>query len=93
MFTPKQSIPRNEQKRYKITLMSSTSNAENAVRTYLDSTRDPLNSLRELREAIDVIAAEEVQRARNLGAPWTVISKRLGIARQTAVIHYGNATN
>lgn len=71
--------------------MSSTPTAEDAVRAYLDSTRDPLNSLRELREAIDVIAEEEVQRARNLGAPWTVISKRLGIARQTAVIHYGDA--
>lgn len=71
--------------------MSSTPNAEDAVRAYLDSTRDPLNSLRELREAIDAIAEEEVQRARNLGAPWTVISKRLGIARQTAVIHYGDA--
>lgn len=73
--------------------MSSTTTAEDAVRAYLDSTRDPLNSLRELREAIDVIAEEEVQRARNLGAPWTVISKRLGIARQTAVIHYSDAAN
>lgn len=92
-MTPKQSITRNEQKRYKVTLMSSTTTAEDAVRAYLDSTRDPLNSLRELREAIDVIAEEEVQRARNLGAPWTVISKRLGIARQTAVIHYSDAAN
>lgn len=67
--------------------------AENAVREYLDATGDPLDSLRELREAIDVIAAEEVQRARNLGAPWTVISQRLGIARGTAVSRYGNAAD
>lgn len=66
--------------------------AEDAVREYLDTTGDPLDSLRELREAIDVIAAEEVQRARNLGAPWTVISQRLGIARGTAVSRYGDTT-
>lgn len=71
--------------------MSSTPTAEDAVRAYLDSTRDPLDSLRELREAIDVVAVEEVQRARNLGAPWTVISKRLGVARGTAVARYGDA--
>lgn len=70
--------------------MSSTPTAENAVREYLDSTRDPLDSLRELREAIEIVAAEEVQRARNLGAPWTIISKRLGIARPTAVTRYGD---
>lgn len=68
----------------------SLSSAEEAVREYLDTTCDPLNSLRELREAIDVIATEEVQRARNLGAPWTVISQRLGIARGTAVSRYGH---
>lgn len=66
--------------------------AEDAVREYLDTTGNPLDSLRELREAIDVIAAEEVQRARNLGAPWTVISQRLGIARGTAVSRYGDTT-
>lgn len=70
----------------------SLSSAEEAVREYLDTTCDPLDSLRELREAIDVIAAEEVQRARNLGAPWTVISQRLGIARGTAVSRYGDTT-
>lgn len=70
--------------------MSSTPTAENAVREYVASSREPLDSLRELREAIEIVAAEEVQRARNLGAPWTIISKRLGIARPTAVARYGH---
>lgn len=66
--------------------------AEDAVREYLDITCDPLDSLRELREAIDVITIDEVQRARNLGAPWTVIAERLGISRPTAVARYREIT-
>ena len=70
--------------------MSTSSDAHNTVREYVEKSRDPLGSLRELREAIEIVAAEEVQRARNLGAPWTIISKRLGIARPTAVARYGD---
>ena len=43
--------------------MSSSPAAESTVREYLDNARDPLNSLRYLRDAIDVVTAEEVQRA------------------------------
>lgn len=70
--------------------MSSMPTAKAALRTYIDSTRDPFDSLRDLREAIDVVTEEEVERARNLGAPWTVIADRLGITRQTAVARYGD---
>lgn len=71
--------------------MSSTPTAEDAVRAYLDSTNDPFDSLRDLQQAVATVTTEEVRRARNLGAPWTVISKRLGITRQTAVTRYGDA--
>lgn len=70
--------------------MSSTPTAENAVREYVASSREPFDSLRDLQKAIDIVTKEEVQRARNLGAPWTIISKRLGITRQTAAARYGH---
>ena len=65
-----------------------TNSAVNAVRAYIDSTGAPFESLRELHKAIEIVTDEEVQRARNLGAPWTVIAERLGITRQTAVARY-----
>ena len=70
--------------------MSPSSDAHNAVREYVASSREPFDSLRDLQKAIDIVTKEEVQRARNLGAPWTIISKRLDITRQTAVARYGH---
>ena len=69
--------------------MSSTPTAENAVREYVASNREPFDSLRDLQKAIDIVTKEEVQRARNLGAPWTIIAERLDITRQTAAARYG----
>lgn len=69
--------------------MSSTPTAENVVREYVASNREPFDSLRDLRKAIDIVTKEEVQRARNLGAPWTIIAERLDITRQTAAARYG----
>lgn len=74
-------------------LMSST--AKDAIReyAYLSNTGDPFDALHELREAIEIVTEEEVERARNLGVSWKVIGERLGITRQTAVARYGDAAN
>lgn len=73
--------------------MSADLTAKQALRAYIDSTREPFGSLLELREAIDTLTEEEVERARNLGAPWTEIAKRLRITRQTAVARYGDTAD
>lgn len=103
--------------------MSSPPADENAVRQLIENARDPLNSLRHLHDAIEVVTAEEVQRnlrayvmgtrepldtlddlrvatesvtkkevrhARKIGAPWTDIAKRLGLARPTTITRYGH---
>lgn len=76
-----------------MTLMSST--AKDAIReyVYLDSRRDPFDALYDLREAIETVTEEEVQRLRNLDVSWKVIGQRLGITRQTAVARYGSAAD
>lgn len=76
-----------------MTLMSST--AKDAIReyVYLDSHRDPFDALHDLREAIEIVTEEEVQRLRNLDVSWKTIGERLGITRQTAVARYGNAAD
>lgn len=73
-----------------MSLMSST--AKDAIRAYayLNSNSDPFDSLHELREAIDIVTEEEVERMRNLGVSWKVIGEKLGITRQTAVTRYGD---
>lgn len=68
--------------------MSDVHIAEKAVRAYLHDSEDPFKYLRDLQKAIDIVTKEEVQRARNLGAPWTIIAERLDITRQTAVARY-----
>ena len=70
--------------------MSSDLTAKETLRMFVANSREPFDALRDLREAIDVVTEEEVQRARNLGAPWRIIADRLGITRQTAVTRYGD---
>lgn len=71
--------------------MSAT--AKDAIReyAYLDSRRDPFDALHDLREAIESVTEEEVQRLRSLGVSWKTIGERLGITRQTAADRYGDA--
>lgn len=73
--------------------MSDDLSAKETLHRFVASSREPFDSLLELRKAIDVVTEEEVERARNLGAPWTEIAKRLRITRQTAVARYGDTTD
>lgn len=66
-----------------------TTSALAHVRAY-DAPVSDLERVRVLRDALDAYEAQTVAEARALGVPWTEISKRVGVTRQTLRKRYGD---